>query len=501
MWDAFFITKMWKSANYSVPGAGKTTIVYGAFAYLNSKQVNEVDKLIVIGPKNSFKSWKDEFVECFADKKQLSLFNIQDGSFRNASDRNMSLMLDTANKNVILINYDLLDSIKDILKQLINDRTMLVFDEVHKVKAVSGVWASAAMYISPNAKYKVILTGTPIPNSYVDLYSQLNILFSDEYKSFFKFTPSEMARKDDNTAKRINDAIQPFFCRTTKKDLLVPPPNDDDLLISKMTIDEQKLFSLIRKKYNRNGLAMYVRLLQASNNPKLLLNDLNDYDIDNLFDSEEDENLSEADFVKEKLNKEGFTNTSDRSFINGFDMTSKFWNGISKVDELVKEGKQVLVWGIFVNTIERIEEELTKRGIKCKIIYGATPLEDRETIIEQFKDKTINVLITNPHTLAESVSLHKTCHDSVYFEYSFNLTHMLQSRDRINRLGLKENDYTQYYYLMLQSIIPEDDSIDFRTYERLKEKEQIMLNAIEGEMLQQINFEVMDDVKRILNMN
>ena len=69
MWDSFFITKMMKSANYSVPGAGKTSIVYGAFAYLNSKEINEVDKIIVIGPKNSFKSWKDEFYECFKEKK------------------------------------------------------------------------------------------------------------------------------------------------------------------------------------------------------------------------------------------------------------------------------------------------------------------------------------------------------------------------------------------------------------------------------------------------
>ena len=84
--------------------------------------------------------------------------------------------------------------------------------------------------------------------------------------------------------------------------------------------------------------------------------------------------------------------------------------------------------------------------------------------------------MTNPHTLAESVSLHKTCHDAIYFEYSFNLTHMLQSRDRINRLGLEPTDYTQYYYLILQN---EDDyyndSIDMKTLKRLNEKEEIML--------------------------
>ncbi|WP_221857262.1 hypothetical protein, partial [Staphylococcus epidermidis] len=48
--------------------------------------------------------------------------------------------------------------------------------------------------------------------------------------------------------------------------------------------------------------------------------------------------------------------------------------------------------------------------------------------------------------LAESVSLYKTCHDAIYYEYSYNLVHLLQIKDRINRLGLKPDDYTQYYY-------------------------------------------------------
>lgn len=107
-------------------------------------------------------------------------------------------------------------------------------------------------------------------------------------------------------------------------------------------------------------------------------------------------------------------------------------------------------------------------------------------------------MITNPHTLAESVSLHDTCHDAVYFEYSFNLTHMLQSRDRINRLGLPENQYTQYYYLVLKSINPDEDSIDLKTYNRLEEKKDIMLKSIEGELVESINFDIIDDIKTIL---
>lgn len=498
MWDAFFIKEMRKSANYSVPGAGKTSIVYGAFAYLNSNCINKIDKIVMIGPKNAFKSWRDEFLKCFGNKKKLVELNIQDKKYRNQNERIQALRFDSANCNLILINYDMLPQLTDVLKEIINSKTMLVFDEIHKVKGIGGVWSSAAIKICGGASYKVALTGTPIPNSYLDLYNQLNILYTEEYKTFFKFSTSELRKVDTKTTEKINESIYPFFCRTTKKQLNVPAPNVDEKIISYMSDKEQMLFSLLRKKYRKNGLELYIRLLQASTNPKLLLQKIDSAVINELIFSEEEE-FEENSYIDYSLTK--FTEVDDyelKELINGLDMTTKFWSGIELIKKLVSEGKQVIVWAIFTKTIERIEKELLREGIPAKIIYGATELEDREKNIEDFKNKKFKVLVTNPHTLAESVSLHENCHDAIYFEYSFNLTHMLQSRDRINRLGLKENQYTQYYYLFLVSQIPEEDSIDMRTYDRLEEKKDIMLKSIEGEMIESINFDMIDDVKKIL---
>ncbi|MGR5874100.1 hypothetical protein ACT7DH_04165 [Bacillus pacificus] len=58
-------------------------------------------------------------------------------------------------------------------------------------------------------------------------------------------------------------------------------------------------------------------------------------------------------------------------------------------------------------------------------------------LINDFRDGEVEVMISNPNTLGESISLHQTVHDAIYFEYNFNLTFMLQSRDRIHRLGIK----------------------------------------------------------------
>lgn len=54
---SFFLTMMKRAANFSVPGAGKTAMMYGTFAYLSSPEIDEVNKLVVISPLNAFEAW------------------------------------------------------------------------------------------------------------------------------------------------------------------------------------------------------------------------------------------------------------------------------------------------------------------------------------------------------------------------------------------------------------------------------------------------------------
>ena len=90
------------------------------------------------------------------------------------------------------------------------------------------------------------------------------------------------------------------------------------------------------------------------------------------------------------------------------------------------------------------------------------------------------MLVTNPQTLAESVSLHSVCHDAVYFDYSYNLVHLLQSKDRIHRLGLPDDQKTRYYFMREKFMRDGRElSLDAVIYDRLKEKEQTMLDAID----------------------
>ena len=122
----------------------------------------------------------------------------------------------------------------------------------------------------------------------------------------------------------------------------------------------------------------------------------------------------------------------------------------------------------------------------------------REGIVKDFHDKnsSFKVIIANPFAVAESISLHKACHNAIYLERSFNCAHFLQSKDRIHRYGLPAGTITNYYYIL------SEDSIDETIHTRLAFKEQRMLKIIEQmpiPLFDNATDEGNDDIKAILN--
>lgn len=469
---SFFMTVMKRAANFSVPGAGKTAMMYGTFAYLSSSQVNEVDKLLVVSPLNAFAAWRTEFQEVFGSKRELYYLNMRDKKYSNNPG---AIKHDWVEADVININYESLQNKLNIINDLLDAKTMLVFDEVHRVKGVGGQRAKAALSLSQAPHYRYVLTGTPIPNGFRDIYNFLHLMYPDEYSSFFAWDLTTLNNIDPED---VNKKLSPFFWRTNKQDLHVPKPDPDIIKEVKPSKNQQLLSQAIYA--NENGtLATFIRLLQASTNPELLATNINYKEL----------GLVDAD--SGVWDKQGSTvekeNASSGEAYKKFNLTKveapKFEMGIDLIEKLVSQGKKVLVWGMFVGTMQKITDTLNGMGIKTTLVYGATPKQDREGMINNFRTGDAQVLVSNPNTLGESISLHQTVHDAVYFEYNFNLTFMLQSRDRINRLGLPANQYTRYYYLMTKGDVAHMGFIDNTVYKKLKDKERVMLDAIDGQLL------------------
>lgn len=341
---------------------------------------------------------------------------------------------------------------------------------MHRVKAIGGRRAKAALEAADGAKFVIALTGTPIPNTYQDIYNLLHILYPEDYDTFFGYEPGELRAPDANLQTSLNHRLAPFFCRTNKDELGVPRPEPDEIVGVEATHDENTLLRVLYAS-TPNALARIIRTLQLESDPEMLCSAVDPSDLEYVLDQIGDD-YSDIDYVNFS---QTFYEAIERSR-----PSSKLLACERLVGRIVTEGRPVIVWCIFVRSIKNLRRELAAMGIPTEAIYGAMPQEERREILDDFRAGRFMVLVTNPQTLAESVSLHSVCHDAVYFEYSYNLVHLLQSRDRIHRLGLPDDQKTRYYFMREKFMHDDRDlSLDAVIYDRLKEKEQTMLDAID----------------------
>ena len=493
--------------NFSVPGSGKTTTVLAAYEYLR-KCANEnkrVNNLLVIGPLSSFIAWKDEYKECFGVfPKTLEIR----GGVKEEQVRK-ELIQGRVDLDLILISYGSLASKIDTIKQFLSDKkVMVVLDEAHRIKNVDGgVQSTNAMSLAPLASSRVILTGTPAANSYVDLYNLFTFIWPT--KNVIGYSIGALnnmsSNPNDGRVSDLINKISPYFIRIKKSDLKLPEPIFHEPILVDMGPVQQAIYDAIVemavKRFEDDTLSATfkksaaIRLRQASSNPSLLKKPLQ-----GLFTYDEDDN----DY-QEVYDDEIDVDNRIIDLINNYDsleIPPRLIKLLSLTKSLLDNNQKVIIWCEFIDTCERVSEYLKANGIKNNILYGKTSQEDRETIISAFKDPTnsdFKVVVANPHAVGESISLHKACHNAIYYEMGFNAGVYMQSKDRIHRVGLPKDCETNYYF------IQSTDSVDSNIYDRVLTKEEKMIKIIESEEIPLISNNIEfendpdeDDIKLII---
>ncbi len=453
---AFHAIQIKRTMNFSVPGSGKTAMIYGAFHYL--KKQNICNKLVIIAPLNAEKSWIDEYENCFNQRIDNKYYSFTNNNIYSWHQRI---------SEIIFINFEKINGNSKDLYELIDKKTFLVIDEVHRIKNPEGKRAKAVIQSVKNAGYICSLSGTPMPNKYIDVYNMLNILYQDEY-DFFNYSEKDLNNPTEEFKEKFCEDINPFFIRVTKNQLNIPEINKDKLYIIQPNRIEEKIFDIISQK-DISYLAKFVFWTQIQSSPKSFITakEMNKKLIDDNFKKEQNEKV-----LKDFLNID--FSTEEINLFKSVKQTSKIEKAIDVISNVVSENKTIVVWCNFLNTMDIIEKELISRKIAVAKINGSVDKLTRGLIIEKFNHKKISVLIANPQTLAESVSLHHNCHDALYVELSLNMAQFSQSKDRIHRLGLLEEQYTQYHYILNST-----NEFNEAVYKRLQEKEEEMKNVFE----------------------
>lgn len=501
------------ACNFSVPGAGKTSIVYGAYSYLNSlksEDLRYVNKLIVIGPPSSFKPWEEEFEECFGVKANSIRLNGETeinkriNALSGKIDDPHNLLLITYQSVPVLINY--------LLSFCKSNKVMIICDEAHKIKNLEGIWSENVLALAPFARSRVVLTGTPVPNGYEDLVNLFKFIYPS--KDIIKFRADYLKRLNSNPyssdVKDLIENIKPFFIRIKKSDLNLP----------KITLDKSVGYSsgdLEKKIYLKlleasesfgndiNKMGLHLRLVQSIYNPALLVR--KNSDSHGFFDYS-DTQLN----VKEILGDELFLEIEN---LDDHYNPNRHFEVANLTKKLIRSGEKVVIWGYFIDSIKRLNRLLKSIGLNGEIVIGETKKQSknredieitREKIIDSFKQENsgLDYIITNPIVLGESISLHKVCHHSIYFELSYSAAPYIQSRDRIHRVYLKNgkqvNYKTHYYHFISNPILKNQQNIDEDIFNVLKRKEARMLDIIEDDIPLLVD-DISENQERLITIN
>lgn len=453
------------AADFSVPGSGKTTIALATYSILKNNK--EIEKLVVIAPRSAFQPWEDEFKDCY-ERKPKSIRITGNKTQRKRLYNN----LDEA--DLILLTYQMANQDSaELLKVLRKHKVLLILDESHNIKKIDGgKWAKTILNLGTIAHRRMILSGTPVPNSLEDLWTQVTYLWhnppllgsSEEYKSLIE--------NNDSASEIVQEKLFPFYYRITKRQLNLRDPKVETIKI-KMGPYQQAIYDalavkiladLVRAPEERMKLrqwrrARMIRLLQVASNPTLLTKQSLEYKIP-------------------PLNATGLSIDNLINNYHDFEIPPKIQAIQDLTHQLLSRNKKVLIWSPFIHNIQTLEK-LFKR-FKPKVVYGDIPKDaseseeyNREKMIHDFKNSTShNLLIANPAACAESISLHKVCHHAIYFDRSFNGTHYMQSLDRIHRIGLDPKIRVHYYFLESKN------SIDEIIEKRLLEKQRKMLELL-----------------------
>ncbi|ETK34539.1 DEAD/DEAH box helicase [Microbispora sp. ATCC PTA-5024] len=460
------IMRLPHGADFSVPGAGKTTVALANFT-LNRVR-GRVEQLLVIGPIAAFQAWKEDSAACLSPAPSV-VIHTGPGS------------LIPEDVDILLTNYNRVAADYDRIRQFVALRpTQVVLDEAHRIKkGEQGVHGRAVLDLAYAAERRDVLTGTPAPQGAYDLIAPIRFLYPGQDQQILPASAYfERDGRNPEVLGATSKAIARYFVRTPKSRLNLPA--------TKFVVDarpmgsiQQAIYEALlgryrgefrldrdeRRRFDRLGRIM-MYLLEAATNPMLLI-------------AGSDESDQEG-FEHPPLELRG--NEAIADLLQRYREHEVPWK-YQRVAEIVREAaarrEKVLVWSTFVRNLKILSGHL--KEFQPAIVHGGVPPEDgappgvltRDAELDRFRhDPNCSVLLANPAACGEGVSLHHWCHHAVYLDRTFNAGHYLQSQDRIHRLGLEEGTVTRFTILLSEGTI--DQSVEGRLREKIVALSQLM---------------------------
>ena len=410
-------------------GLGKTLQAIAVITNLHKKKLSE--KTLIVMPKSLIFNWESE-INKFSPKLKVGIYY--------GTNRDMETF---KNYEVILTTYGTIRNDIEELKDIKLD--FVILDESQNIKNIYSQANKAIMLL--NTRYRLALSGTPIENNLLELYSLfrfLNPAMLGSIENFNRYYMLPIQKDNDkNAMEELKKRIYPFILRRVKKEVLKDLPEKIEKTLFIEMNKEQKRFYEERRAYYYNLVHLSIKTNGLNKSQFSILQALNE--------------LRQIASCPENKNPTLYSNKKIAVIENAI--------------EAVRNNHKVLIFANYLSSIDSICRELSERGIKYLSMTGDT--KDRHSLVDKFQnDSSYKVFVMTLKT--GGVGLNLTAADTIFiYDPWWNKTVENQAIDRAYRLG---QDNTVFAYKMILK-----DTIEEKILTLQKAKSLLIENLISDE--------------------
>jgi SNF2 family DNA or RNA helicase len=439
-------------------GTGKTATAINIYRDKSSRE-GKVLRCLIIAPGITLHNWKREFAmhSKIADKVQ-----VLEGS---GVQRSKIVSKTFKTTSVFVLSYETLLMPK-VMSELVKwGPEFLVFDESHRIKNPKAKRTKEAIKLSFLAKYRYILTGTPVLNTPKDLFTQVLVLdhgktFGNNFYKFeqeyfidmnagmprHKYFPNWQLKAGalDDIRKKLN----PIAVSVKKSQCLDLPPLVKLVIDVELSPEQKKLYEAMKKDFiayvddkaciANLAITKALRLQQILSGFITLTTDDGEAPKDVPI-----ENNPRAKALKELL-------------------------------EDITKGNKCLVWAVFRENYAAIRSVCDELGLKYVEVHGEVSAKDRQKALDAFNNQDdVRVFIGNPTSAGIGINLVSASY-SIFYSRSFSLEADLQARARNHRGGSEIHPKVTHIDLVAR------DTIDEHILKALDSKEKIGVEVLRG---------------------
>ena len=422
------LEKSWDKTEYGYfmeMGTGKSKVLVDNMAMLYDK--GKINGALIIAPKGVYNTWFSQEIPQHLPSHIQPKMVLWTALTSKTKDKEYRLLFETGHDlHILIMNVEALSTKKGLefaAKFLRSHETMLAVDESTTIKNPSAKRTKSILLLGKQAKYRRILTGSPVTKSPLDLFTQCNFLneFLLGFDSFYAFRNRYAHMIERNFGGRrvqlvgsykrldeLSDKIKTFSYRVLKEDCLDLP---DKIYIKRevdLTDEQSKAYATMKSA----ALALLKGKMATAPHVLTQLMRLHQITCGHL------------------KNDDGTTTTLKYNRINVL---------LSLLEEV--EGK-VIIWANYIYDIENIVKTISEEYGEDSIVqyYGATKSEDRQKAIEKFQDlnSKVRFFVGNPQTAGYGITL-TAANNVIYYSNGYDLEKRLQSEDRAHRIGQEKS--------------------------------------------------------------